>query len=109
MGRHLKKKGLPSKNRNKWKKDQMGWLGSAWFGVRNRWSNFIYKNFDNSRYADQISKYLKVNEIIFGKDIDLDNEIILDSRGNRITNEYCEKIVAEINASSVALPRHTSQ
>ena len=109
MGRHLKKKGLPSKNRNKWKKDQMGWLGSAWFGVRNRWSNFIYKNFNNSRYADQISKYLKVNEIIFGKDIDLDNEIILDSRGNRITNEYCEKIVAEINASSVALPRHTSQ
>lgn len=109
MGRHLKKKGLPSKNRNKWKKDQMGWLGSAWFGVRNRWSNFIYKNFNNSRYADQISKYLKVNEIIFGKDIDLDKEIILDSRGNRITNEYCEKIVAEINASSVALPRHTSQ
>ncbi|GDX17632.1 hypothetical protein LBMAG05_09280 [Actinomycetes bacterium] len=85
----------------------MGWLGSAWFGVRNRWSNFIYKNFNNSRYADQISKYLKVNEIIFGKDIDLDKEIILDSRGNRITNEYCEKIVAEINASSVALPRHT--
>ena len=109
MGRHLKKKGLPSKNRNKWKKDQMGWLGSAWFGVRNRWSNFIYKNFNNSRYADQISKYLKVNEIIFGKDIDLDKEVILDSRGNRITNEYCEKIVAEINASSVALPRHTSQ
>ena len=109
MGRHLKKKGLPSKNRNKWKKDQMGWLGSAWFGVRNRWSNFIYKNFNNSRYADQISKYLKVNEIIFGKDIDLDNEIILDSRGNRITNEYCEKIVTEINASSAALPRHTSQ
>ena len=87
----------------------MGWLGSAWFGVRNRWSNFIYKNFNNSRYADQISKYLKVNEIIFGKDIDLDKEIILDSRGIRITNEYCEKIVAEINASSVALPRHTSQ
>jgi hypothetical protein len=109
MGRHLKKKGLPSKNRNKWKKDQMGWLGSAWFGIRNRWSNFIYKIFNNSRYADQISKYLKVNEIIFGKDIDLDKEIILDSRGNRITNEYCEKIVAEINASSVALPRHTSQ
>lgn len=54
----------------------MGWLGSAWFGVRNRWSNFIYKNFNNSRYADQISKYLKVNEIIFGKDIDLDKEII---------------------------------
>jgi hypothetical protein len=52
---------------------------------------------------------LKVNEIIFGKDIDLDKEIILDSRGNRITNEYCEKIVAEINASSAALPRHTSQ
>ena len=109
MGRHLKKKGLPSKNRNKWKKDQMGWLGSAWFGVRNSWSNFIYKNFNNSRYADQISKYLKVNEIIFGKDIDLDKEIILDSRGNRITNEYCEKIVAEINASSAALPRQTSQ
>ena len=109
MGRHLKKKGLPSKNRNKWKKDQMGWLGSAWFGIRNSWSNFIYKNFNNSRYADQISKYLKVNEIIFGKDIDLDKEVILDSRGNRITNEYCEKIVAEINASSVALPRHTSQ
>jgi hypothetical protein len=87
----------------------MGLLGSAWFGVRNRWSNFIYKNFDNSRYADQISKYLKVNEIIFGKDIDLDKEIILDSRGNRITNEYCEKIVAEINASSAALPRRTSQ
>ena len=90
-------------------KDQMGWLGSAWFGVRNRWSNFVYKNFNNSRYADQISKYLKVNEIIFGKDIDLDKEVILDSRGNRITNEYCEKIVAEINASSAALPRHTSQ
>ena len=87
----------------------MGWLGSAWFGVRNRWSNFIYKNFNNSRYADQISKYLKVNEIIFGKDIDLDKEIILDSRGNRITNEYCEKIVAEINASNAALPRHTLQ
>ena len=109
MGRHLKKKGLPSKNRNKWKKDQMGWLGSAWFGIRNSWSNFIYKNFNNSRYADQISKYLKVNEIIFGKDIDLDKQIILDSRGNRITNEYCEKIVAEINASSAALPRHISQ
>ena len=87
----------------------MGWLGSAWFGVRNSWSNFVYKNFNNSRYADQISKYLKVNEIIFGKDIDLDKEIILDSRGNRITNEYCEKIVAEINASSAALPRRTSQ
>ena len=87
----------------------MGWLGSAWFGVRNRWSNFIYKNFNNSRYADQISKYLKVNEIIFGKDIDLDKEVILDSRGNRITNEYCEKIIAEINASSAALPRHTSR
>ena len=87
----------------------MGLLGSAWFGVRNRWSNFIYKNFNNSRYADQISKYLKVNEIIFGKDIDLDKEVILDSRGNRITNEYCEKIVAEINASSAALPRQTSQ
>ena len=90
-------------------KDQMGWLGSAWFGVRNSWSNFIYKNFNNSRYANKISKYLRVNEIIFGKDIDLDKEVILDSRGNRITNEYCEKIVAEINASSVALPRHTSQ
>ena len=34
---------------------------------------------------------------------------ILDSRGNRITNEYCEKIIAEINASSAALPRHTLQ
>ena len=87
----------------------MGWLGSAWFGIRNSWSNFIYKNFNNSRYADQISKYLKVNEIIFGKDIDLDKDVILDSRGNRITNEYCEKIVAEINASSAALPRQTSQ
>ena len=87
----------------------MGWLGSAWFGIRNSWSNFIYKNFNNSRYADQISKYLKVNEIIFGKDIDLDKEVILDSRGNRITNEYCEKIIAEIHASSAALPRHTSQ
>ena len=109
MGRHLKKKGLPSKNRNKWKKDQMGWLGSAWFGIRNSWSNFIYKNFNNSRYADQISKYLKVNEIIFGKDIDLDKEIILDSRGNRITNEYCEKIVAEINVSSAAISKNISQ
>ena len=109
MGRHLKKKGLPSKNRNKWKKDQMGWLGSAWFGIRNSWSNFIYKNFNNSRYADQISKYLKVNEIIFGKDIDLDKEVILDSRGNRITNEYCEKIVAEINVSSAAISKNISQ
>ena len=87
----------------------MGWLGSAWFGIRNSWSNFIHQNFDNSRYAHQISKYLKANEITFGKDIDLDKEVILDSRGNRITNEYCEKIVAEINASSAALPRHTSQ
>ena len=87
----------------------MGLLGSAWFRVRNCWSNFIYKNFNNSCYADQISKYLKVNDIIFGKDIDLDNEIILDSRGNRITNEYCEKIVAEINVSSAASPRNTSQ
>ena len=87
----------------------MSWLGSAWFGIRNSWSNFIYKNFNNSRYANKISKYLKVNEIIFGKDIDLDKEEILDSRGNRITNEYCEKIIAEINASSAALPRHTSQ
>jgi hypothetical protein len=90
-------------------KDQMGWLGSAWFGIRNSWSNFIYKNFNNSRYANKISKYLRVNEIIFGKDIDLVKEEILDSRGNRITNEYCKKIVAEINASSAALPRHTSQ
>jgi hypothetical protein len=90
-------------------RDQMGLLGSAWFGVRNCWSNFIYKNFNNSGYADQISKYLKVNDIIFGKDIDLDKEVILDSRGNRITNEYCEKIVVEINVSSAALPRHTSQ
>jgi hypothetical protein len=87
----------------------MGWLGSAWFGIRNSWSSFIYKNFNNSRYADQISKYLRVNEIIFGKDIDLDKEEILDSRGIRITNEYCEKIIAEINASSAALPRRTSQ
>jgi hypothetical protein len=83
-------------------KDQMDWLGSAWFGIRNSWSNFIYKNFNNSRHANKISKYLKVNEIIFGKDIDLDKEVILDSRGNRITNEYCEKIIAEINASSAA-------
>ena len=90
-------------------KDQMDWLGSAWFGIRNSWSNFIYKNFNNSRHANKISKYLKVNEIIFGKDIDLDKEVILDSRGNRITNEYCEKIIAEISASSAALPRHTSQ
>jgi len=90
-------------------KDQMGWLGSAWFGIRNSWSNFIYQNFNNSRYANKISKYLKINEIIFGKDIDLDKEVILDSRGNRITNEYCEKIIAEINVSSAALPRHTSQ
>jgi hypothetical protein len=87
----------------------MGLLGSAWFGVRNCWSNFIYKNFNNSRYADQISKYLKVNEIIFGKDIDLDNEIILDSRGNRITDEYCEKIVAEINASSAEISKNIVQ
>ena len=87
----------------------MDLLGSAWFRVRNCWSNFIYKNFNNSCYADQISKYLKVNDIIFGKDIDLDKEVILDSRGNRITNEYCKKIVAEIIASSAALPRHTSQ
>ena len=87
----------------------MDWLGSAWFGIRNSWSSFIYQNFNNSRYADKISKYLRVNEIIFGKDIDLDKEVILDSRGNRITNEYCEKIIAEINASSAALPRHTSQ
>ena len=87
----------------------MGWLVSAWFGIRNCWSNFIYKNFNNSRYADKISKYLRVNEIIFGKDIDLDKEVILDSRGNRITNEYCEKILAEINVSSAASPRHTLQ
>jgi hypothetical protein len=80
----------------------MGWLGSAWFGIRNSWSSFIYQNFNNSSYANKISKYLKVNEIIFGKDIDLDKEVILDSRGNRITNEYCEKIVADINASSAA-------
>jgi len=72
-------------------------------------SNFIYKNFNNSRYADQISKYLKVNEIIFSKDIDLDNEIILDSRGNRITDEYCEKIVAEINASSAEISKNIVQ
>jgi hypothetical protein len=52
---------------------------------------------------------LKANEITFGKDIDLDKEVILDSRGNRITNEYCKKIVAEINVSSAALPRHTLQ
>jgi len=90
-------------------KDQMGWLGSAGFGIRNSWSNFIYQNFNNSRYADQISKYLKVNEIIFGKDIDLDNEIILDSRGNRITDEYCEKIVAEINASSAEISKNIVQ
>jgi hypothetical protein len=87
----------------------MGWLGSAWFGIRNSWSNFIYKNFNNSRYANKISKYLRVNEIIFGKDIDLVKEEILDSRGNRITNEYCEKIIAEINAPSAALPRNISQ
>ena len=87
----------------------MGWLGSAWFGIRNSWSSFIYKNFNNSRYANQISKYLKVNEVIFGKDIDLDKEVVLDSRGNRITNEYCEKIIAEINASIAASPRNTSQ
>ncbi|MFM1985798.1 MAG: hypothetical protein RIS18_15 [Actinomycetota bacterium] len=80
----------------------MDWLRSAWFGIRNSWSNFIYQNFNNSRYADQISKYLKVNEIIFGKDIDLDKEVILDSRGHRITNEYCEKIINEINDSSAA-------
>ncbi len=87
----------------------MGLLGTAWVGIRNSWSSFIYQNFNNSRYANKISKYLNVNEIIFGKDIDLDKEVILDSRGNRITNEYCEKIIAEINASSAALPRHTSQ
>jgi hypothetical protein len=87
----------------------MGWLASAWSGIRNCWRSFIYQNFNNSRYADKILKYLRVNEIIFGKDIDLDKEEILDSRGNRITNEYCEKIIAEINASSAALPRHTSQ
>jgi hypothetical protein len=52
---------------------------------------------------------LKVNEITFGKDIDLDKEVILDSRGNRITNEYCEKILTEINVSSAASPRHTLQ
>ncbi len=54
-------------------------------------------------------KYLKVNEITFGKDIDLDKEVILDSRGNRITNEYCKKIVAEINVSSATSPRDISQ
>jgi hypothetical protein len=87
----------------------MGWLGSAWFGIRNSWSSFIYKNFNNSRYANQISKYLKVNEVIFGKDIDLDKEVVLDSRGNRITNEYCEKIIAEINASIAVSPKNISQ
>lgn len=87
----------------------MGWLGSAWFGIRNSWSSFIYKNFNNSRYANQISKYLKVNEVIFGKDIDLDKEVILDSRGNRISNEYCEKIIAEINASIAISPKNISQ
>jgi hypothetical protein len=91
------------------KEDLMGWLGSAWFGIRNSWSYFIYQNFDNTRYAHQISKHLKANEITFGKDIDLDKEVILDSRGNRITNEYCEKIIAEIDASIAVSPKNISQ
>jgi hypothetical protein len=52
---------------------------------------------------------LKANEITFGKDIDLDKEVIIDSRGNRITNEYCEKIIAEIDASIAVSPKNISQ
>ena len=74
----------------------MDWARSTWFGIRNYWSRIIWQNFNNSRYAKQISKTLKINQTIFGKDIDLDKEVIFDAKGNRITNKYCEEIIEEI-------------
>ena len=69
---------------------------SIWFGIRNSWSRFIWKKIDNSRYANSLSKILMVRNTIFGKDIDLDKTLLFDSKGQRITNEYCENIINDL-------------
>lgn len=74
----------------------MDWARSAWFGIRNSWSRFIWKNIDNSRYANTLSKILMVRNTIFGKDIDLDKTLLFDSKSQRITNEYCENIINDL-------------
>ncbi len=71
-------------------------LDSSWFIIRNSWSRFIWQNISNTRYADALSKILMVRKTIFGKDIDLDKTILLDSNGQRITNEYCENIINDM-------------
>lgn len=71
-------------------------LDSSWFGIRNSSSRFIWQNISNTRYADVLSKILMVRKTIFGKDIDLDKTILLDSNGRRITNEYCENIINDM-------------
>ena len=37
-----------------------------------------------------------VRNTIFGKDIDLDKTLLFDSKGQRITNEYCENIINDL-------------
>ena len=66
------------------------------FHIRNSWSRFIWKNINNSRYANSLSKILMVRKTIFGKDIDLDKTILFDSYGQRITDEYCENILNDM-------------
>jgi len=74
----------------------MDWARSAWFGIRNSWSRVIWKNINNSRHAITLSKILMVRNTIFGKDIDLDKTLLFDSKGQRITNEYCENIIKDL-------------
>ena len=66
------------------------------FGIRNSWSRVIWKNINNSRHAITLSKIPMVRNTIFGKDIDLDKTLLFDSKGQRITNEYCENIIKDL-------------
>lgn len=69
---------------------------TAWFGIRNSWSRVIWENITNLRHTSTLSKILMVRNTIFGKDIDLDKTLLFDSKGQRITNKYCENIIKDL-------------
>ena len=47
------------------------------------------------------------SKYVLGRDIDLDKEVVRDSRGNRITSKRAEKLVEEVIAQAVGRPSLT--
>jgi predicted HicB family RNase H-like nuclease len=47
------------------------------------------------------------SKYVLGRDIDLDKEVVRDSRGKRITSKRAEKLVEEVIAQAVGRPSLT--